>query len=160
MEYFFADSAFGDILCLVSEGKICDVRFVDGDMREACLPDLSLAVEIAKPEWFNIENLMYDFNYLAGRFSLPEASDFRREVWEAICSVPLGETATYGEIARRIGKPGAVRAVATAVASNRLAVVIPCHRVVRSGGAVGEYRWGSGRKKALIEFEKLLAAKG
>lgn len=160
MEYFFADSSFGDMLCLVSDGKICDVRFVDGDTREACLPDLSSAVEIAKPEWFNIENLMYGFNSLSGYFCLPEASDFRREVWKAVCSIPLGETATYGEIARRIGKPGAVRAVATAVASNRLAVVIPCHRVVRSDGAVGEYRWGAGRKKALIDYEKLLAAKG
>jgi AraC family transcriptional regulator of adaptative response/methylated-DNA-[protein]-cysteine methyltransferase len=68
--------------------------------------------------------------------------------------IPSGKTKTYSEVASTIGKPQAVRAVANACASNRLAVVVPCHRVVRSNGELSGYRWGSDRKKRLLENEK------
>lgn len=79
---------------------------------------------------------------------------FQRRVWEALRAIPPGETASYAEVARRIGRPGAARAVARACASNALAVAIPCHRVVRKDGEPGGYRWGAGRKRALLEREK------
>ena len=68
--------------------------------------------------------------------------------------IPPGKTATYSEIAAAIGAPNAVRAVAGACGANKLAVIIPCHRVVRSDGALSGYRWGPGRKQALIDREK------
>jgi AraC family transcriptional regulator of adaptative response/methylated-DNA-[protein]-cysteine methyltransferase len=74
-------------------------------------------------------------------------------VWQAIRRIPAGETASYSEIARQIGSPGAARAVARACAGNPTAVVIPCHRVVKSDGSLGGYRWGVARKKRLLELE-------
>lgn len=81
---------------------------------------------------------------------------FQRRVWEALRAIPAGETASYAQVASRIGAPKAVRAVASACADNPLAVAIPCHRVVRTGGdgAKGNYRWGVARKRALLAREK------
>jgi AraC family transcriptional regulator of adaptative response/methylated-DNA-[protein]-cysteine methyltransferase len=83
-----------------------------------------------------------------------KGTDFQRRVWAELQRVPLGETASYAEIAARIGKPTATRAVAGACASNHAAVVVPCHRVVRTDGGLGGYKWGVERKKALLESEK------
>ncbi|WP_313705529.1 bifunctional DNA-binding transcriptional regulator/O6-methylguanine-DNA methyltransferase Ada [Massilia sp.] len=79
---------------------------------------------------------------------------FQRRVWEALRAIPAGETVSYTELARRIGAPAAVRAVAGACAANPVAVAIPCHRVVRNDGALSGYRWGIERKAALIAREK------
>jgi AraC family transcriptional regulator of adaptative response/methylated-DNA-[protein]-cysteine methyltransferase len=80
---------------------------------------------------------------------------FQQRVWQALCAIPAGATASYAEIATRIGSPGAVRAVARACAANPLAVAIPCHRVIRNDGAVSGYRWGVERKRALLDRESL-----
>lgn len=79
---------------------------------------------------------------------------FQRQVWEALQRIPAGATRTYGEIARAIGRPTAARAVGRACGSNRLAVVVPCHRAVRGDGDLGGYRWGVERKQALLERER------
>ena len=81
------------------------------------------------------------------------ATAFQWRVWRALQEIPLGETRSYAEVAEAIGKPTAVRAVASACASNRVALVIPCHRVVRSDGSVSGYRWGPERKRQLLERE-------
>jgi AraC family transcriptional regulator, regulatory protein of adaptative response / methylated-DNA-[protein]-cysteine methyltransferase len=78
---------------------------------------------------------------------------FQQRVWQALRNIPAGSTASYAEIARRIGQPRAVRAVAQACASNAIAVAIPCHRVVRNDGALSGYRWGVERKRALLAKE-------
>jgi AraC family transcriptional regulator of adaptative response/methylated-DNA-[protein]-cysteine methyltransferase len=78
---------------------------------------------------------------------------FQHRVWKALLDIPLGTTATYSEIAQRIGMPKAVRAVAGACAANKIAVAIPCHRVVRNDGSLSGYRWGVERKRALIARE-------
>ncbi|MBO9331087.1 methylated-DNA--[protein]-cysteine S-methyltransferase [Achromobacter xylosoxidans] len=78
---------------------------------------------------------------------------FQRRVWEALREIPVGETATYTDIARRIGSPQAVRAVARACATNNIALAIPCHRVVRTDGSLAGYRWGIDRKRELIARE-------
>jgi len=80
-------------------------------------------------------------------------TDFQRRVWAELQRIPVGETATYAQIAALIGRPTATRAVAGACAGNHVAVVVPCHRVVRSDGGLGGYRWGIDRKKALLESE-------
>ncbi|HZB90886.1 MAG TPA: bifunctional DNA-binding transcriptional regulator/O6-methylguanine-DNA methyltransferase Ada [Stellaceae bacterium] len=86
-----------------------------------------------------------------------QATSFQWRVWRALQQIPYGETASYAEIARRIGKPTAVRAVANACAGNRVALVVPCHRVVRGDGAPGGYRWGVERKARLLAAEKARA---
>ena len=89
------------------------------------------------------------------------ATAFQRQVWEALRAIPYGETRSYGEVARAIGRPTAARAVARACATNRVSVVVPCHRVVRGDGGLGGYRWGIERKKALLAKEHAVAhAKG
>jgi AraC family transcriptional regulator of adaptative response/methylated-DNA-[protein]-cysteine methyltransferase len=82
-----------------------------------------------------------------------QGTAFQHRVWKALRDIPAGKTATYAEIARRIGAPQAVRAVAGACAANRIAVAIPCHRVVRTDGSLSGYRWGVTRKRALLDRE-------
>lgn len=78
---------------------------------------------------------------------------FQRKVWREIQSIPSGEVRTYAELADMVGQPNAVRAVASACAKNSIALLIPCHRVVRSDGTLGGYRWGVRRKEALLNAE-------
>ena len=85
------------------------------------------------------------------------ATAFQRRVWEALQAIPLGSTRTYSEVARSIGKPSAIRAVARACATNPTSIVVPCHRVVRSDGSLGGYRWGLDRKRSLLEQERQTA---
>jgi len=89
-----------------------------------------------------------------------QASAFQWKVWRELQKIPFGETRSYGEIATAIGAPKAVRAVASACANNRAAVIIPCHRVVRQNGELGGYRWGLERKQRLIEKERAMTEKG
>ena len=83
----------------------------------------------------------------------PRGTAFQNTVWRALCTIPAGATATYSEIAKLIGQPSAVRAVAHACATNPIAVLVPCHRVVRTDGSLAGYRWGVDRKRALLERE-------
>lgn len=82
-----------------------------------------------------------------------KGSPFQLKVWRALLTIPRGETVTYGELALRIGRPGAARAVGTAVSLNPVAVLVPCHRVIRASGETGEYRWGTELKKRLLFAE-------
>ena len=82
------------------------------------------------------------------------ATAFQRRVWEALRRIPYGQTRSYAQVARAIGRPRATRAVARACATNPAALVIPCHRVVGADGGLGGYRWGIERKQALLEREQ------
>lgn len=99
--------------------------------------------------------------YFAGSrkaFSVPlsvvSGTPFQRKVWNALRKIPYGSVKTYGDIAKEIGHPKAVRAVGTAVGKNPLAIIIPCHRVVPSSGGIGKFGWGSDIKKKLLDLEK------
>jgi AraC family transcriptional regulator of adaptative response/methylated-DNA-[protein]-cysteine methyltransferase len=83
-----------------------------------------------------------------------QATAFQRRVWEELRRIPYGTTKTYGEVARAIGRPSAIRAVARACATNPVSVVVPCHRVVREDGNLAGYRWGLDRKRALLAKEQ------
>jgi AraC family transcriptional regulator of adaptative response/methylated-DNA-[protein]-cysteine methyltransferase len=83
----------------------------------------------------------------------PRGTPFQRRVWQALREVPAGSTASYGEVARRIGAPKEAYAVGEACAANMIAVAVPCHRVVRKDGALAGYRWGFRRKRALLKRE-------
>jgi AraC family transcriptional regulator, regulatory protein of adaptative response / methylated-DNA-[protein]-cysteine methyltransferase len=88
-----------------------------------------------------------------------QGTAFQARVWRALQKIPLGKTATYTEIAAALGQPKAVRAVAQACAANKLALLVPCHRVIRSDGELGGYRWGLQRKRALLARERATAAR-
>ncbi|HVW83599.1 MAG TPA: methylated-DNA--[protein]-cysteine S-methyltransferase [Bryobacteraceae bacterium] len=98
--------------------------------------------------------------YFAGRrteFTLPLAlagSAFQRNVWAELLKIPFGETITYAELARRVGRPGAFRAVGRANATNRIALIVPCHRVVGSSGELTGYAFGIAIKEKLLKWEK------
>ncbi len=91
------------------------------------------------------------------RLDLPidvQATAFQWQVWKALSAIPYGETRTYGQVAKAIGRPRAVRAVARACATNPVAIAIPCHRVLPAAGGTGGYRWGARRKQALLDRER------
>lgn len=98
-------------------------------------------------------------DYFAGSqqgFDLPlaaQGTDFQLQVWRALVEIPFGETRSYAEIAQRLGKPGAVRAVGTANSRNPLAIVVPCHRVIGADGSLTGYAGGLDRKRALLTLE-------
>ncbi len=114
---------------LIRDGKACEkllarvIRFVEAPERELDLP-----LDI-------------------------QGTAFQRRVWQALRKIPAGRTQSYSDVARRIGAPAAVRAVAGACAANPIALAIPCHRVVRSDGGLSGYRWGADRKRRLLERE-------
>lgn len=85
-----------------------------------------------------------------------QGTAFQERVWRALLAIPRGETRTYGQVAEVIGAPGAARAVGRAVGRNRIAVLVPCHRVVGAGGRLGGYRWGLARKRELLRRERAL----
>lgn len=87
-----------------------------------------------------------------------QGTNFQLKVWEALLRIPLGETATYGEIACRVGAPSAQRAVGAAVGANMISLLIPCHRVILASGAIHNYRWGVARKKTLLALEEAMRA--
>jgi AraC family transcriptional regulator of adaptative response/methylated-DNA-[protein]-cysteine methyltransferase len=104
-----------------------------------------------------VERLVRHIEGRAPSLDLPidvKATAFQWRVYEALRSIPYGETRTYREVARSIGAPRAARAVGRACAANPVGIVIPCHRVVREGGALGGYAWGLGIKKQLLESER------
>lgn len=89
-----------------------------------------------------------------------EGTPFQLEVWEALMGVPCGSVVTYSELASGIQRPRAVRAVASACAANRLGLIVPCHRVVRSDGSLGGYRWGEQLKRDILEAERACGQQG
>lgn len=88
-----------------------------------------------------------------------EGTDFQLRVWRALMEIPINSTTTYADIAQKIGKPKAVRAVGTAIGANPIAFIVPCHRVIRSNGELGGYRWGLEIKKKILAHEQEISKK-
>jgi AraC family transcriptional regulator of adaptative response/methylated-DNA-[protein]-cysteine methyltransferase len=109
-----------------------------------------------------VQNLLDHLNGKQIHLDLPldfQATAFQWRVWEELQAIPYGSTRSYSEIAKAIGHPKAVRAVARACATNPVSLVIPCHRVIRGDGSLGGYRWGLERKQVLIQEEQTIAQK-
>lgn len=159
--YTLADSAFGRLLVATTGRGICAVSLgtEDADLAAGLRREYPAAA-IARDDTRLAPAVATVLEMLAGSEpdrALPldiRATGFQWRVWQALRDIPRGETATYGEIAAAIGRPAASRAVANACAANRVALVVPCHRVVRGNGAPGGYRWGAERKIALLAAEK------
>jgi AraC family transcriptional regulator, regulatory protein of adaptative response / methylated-DNA-[protein]-cysteine methyltransferase len=152
-----ADSTLGSILIAATDRGICAILLGDGpdalarDLRNR-FPQAHLSGGDEAVERWVSEVIDY-VEAPDGGLGLPLAiggTAFQQQVWAAVRAVPLGTTATYADIARAIGEPAAVRAVARACGANPAAVAIPCHRVVRSDGSLSGYRWGIARKRDLL----------
>jgi AraC family transcriptional regulator, regulatory protein of adaptative response / methylated-DNA-[protein]-cysteine methyltransferase len=153
-------SALGLMLVAATDKGICTIEF--GDTKTELIDRLTKrfpkAVLKAQDEtltsWMN--QLLEHVRAPEHSLSLPldiRGTAFQQQVWNALQEIPLGKTASYFQVAQRIGRPKAVRAVATACANNVIAVVVPCHRVVRGNGDLSGYRWGVERKQILLENE-------
>ncbi|MGJ7036044.1 methylated-DNA--[protein]-cysteine S-methyltransferase [Anoxybacillus eryuanensis] len=112
--------------------------------------------KVAEPLMQSLEEIEQYFQKKRTSFSIPlrvSGTPFQMRVWEALQTIPYGQTVSYAYIAKQIGQPKAVRAVGNAVGNNPITIVIPCHRVIRTGGELGGYAWGIERKKWLLEHE-------
>jgi AraC family transcriptional regulator of adaptative response/methylated-DNA-[protein]-cysteine methyltransferase len=155
IRYATGQSSLGPFVAALSERGLALVEFGEPDLG-ARFPDADLIEDPAA--------LQAIVDKLAALIEHPEqgsdleldlqGSPFELEVWQALREVPAGTTTTYGDIARRIGSPQQAREVGEACAANKLAVVVPCHRVVKKNGAVAGYRWGVVRKRTLLEREQ------
>lgn len=169
INYTIVNCALGHLLVAATERGICAVSLGDSDSALASeLLNEYPAATIHRGSDDLTQWVKQLVNYLDGHlngqgnaqqadFNVPldvQATAFQWRVWEELQRIPRGETRSYGEIARAIGRPTAARAVARACASNRVAVVIPCHRVVRENGELGGYKWDVKRKRALLAQEK------
>lgn len=164
IHYTAVKTALGAVLIGATEKGICLLQFAErGSLRRqvaaqfpqeeiAVMPDSS-APRVKK--WTAALNTC-----LKGRprpAGLPldiRGTVFQKRVWRYLQTIPPGETRSYAEVARAAGRPRAVRAAASACANNRAALVIPCHRVIRSDGSLAGYRWGLARKRTLLALEK------
>ncbi|NIG53365.1 methylated-DNA--[protein]-cysteine S-methyltransferase [Chitinophaga sp. Cy-1792] len=158
INYSFAESPFGNILVASTAKGICYMAFADEPataLQElyACFPE----AEFSQMTDIMQQNALYIFRQQPA--SLPEiklhlkGTPFQLKVWEALLKIPMGNLRTYSQIAESIQHPKASRAVGTAIGSNPVAFLIPCHRVIRASGETGEYHWGSTRKTAILGWE-------
>lgn len=159
--YTIVDSPMGRLLVAVTERGVCAVRMGDNDaeLENDLRDEFPHAAIVRDYEALRgpVEKILNHLDKNDPRLDLPldiRATAFQRQVWEKLRAIPYGETVSYGEIARAVGKPGAVRAVGRACATNPVALVIPCHRVVREDKSLGGYRWGLERKQRLLDHER------
>jgi AraC family transcriptional regulator of adaptative response/methylated-DNA-[protein]-cysteine methyltransferase len=161
IRYTCTDSPLGRMLVAATDKGICTIQFADTDdeLAEGLKREFPFAVRKHDDESMRSWTSTL-LSQIAGHKlnrSLPldiQATAFQRRVWTHLQSLPFGTTQSYREVAKAIGQPTAARAVARACATNRLAVAIPCHRVVREDGEMGGYRWGVERKRALLQLEQ------
>jgi AraC family transcriptional regulator of adaptative response/methylated-DNA-[protein]-cysteine methyltransferase len=165
IRYAIVDSPLGKMLIAATDAGLCLVAF--GSLETELEDDLASrfpASERTRDEanlGSMVKQVLSQMTEHPVALELPldvRATAFQRRVWEALRSIPRGQTRTYSQIAQEIGQPTAVRAVARACATNPVAVVVPCHRVIGSGGTLTGYRWGVERKKKLLELESAPAA--
>lgn len=159
----FHESPFGEALVAITERGVCGLSFHDGN-RKAALRDLAsrwpnASLEERPRVTAPFANRIFaaldvrDPEGLVPLGLLVRGTNFQVKVWRALLQIPVGSVATYEDIATAIGSPGAVRAVGTAIGRNPVAFLIPCHRVIRTTGALGGYRWGLPRKRAMLAWE-------
>ncbi len=157
------DTALGLALVAATERGLCSITL--GDSANAL--EAALREEFPRAELLQVEAGSDDFlaprlrevaGMLQGQSGKLDieliGTAFQQRVWQALMRIPPGQTLSYAQLAESIGRPSAARAVARACAQNRLAVIVPCHRIIRGDGSLGGYRWGLPRKQALLETER------
>jgi AraC family transcriptional regulator of adaptative response/methylated-DNA-[protein]-cysteine methyltransferase len=162
INYSFAESWFGNILVASTAKGICYMAFVD-DEQQALLSLKKTFPNAAYKQMVDLaqQNVLYifmhDWHKLYEIKLHLKGTPFQLKVWETLLKIPMGQLRTYGNIAKQIDLPKASRAVGTAIGSNPVAFIIPCHRVIHSSGIIGNYHWGSVRKTAMIGWESAQA---
>ncbi len=160
VHYRVSESPVGHLLVAGTAKGLCAVRIGGSaeDLVDELRRELHRAELVESPEWVEVwMGALVD--YLEGSRAWPalpvdvRATAFQARVWTALRRVPAGTTLTYAELARRIGQPGAARAVGGACAANPVALAVPCHRIVPRDGGAGGYRWGGRVKRALLAME-------
>lgn len=161
IRYTIVDSPLGNLLLAATAKGICAVRL--GSSKRTLERELKkefAAAQFVKNDKYLGQWIQALIDYLAGHRPWPllpydvQATAFQRRVWDWLRTIPAGTTYNYSEVAKAIGRPTAARAVARACATNPVALVIPCHRIVPKAGGVGGYRWDPDRKKKLLKLEK------
>lgn len=159
IQYGFADTPLGRMIAATTERGTCHLHFVQTG--EELKAERYLHQEWPQAHLFrsdvHIQPLARHLTQLTPSTQplnlLLKGTNFQVKVWEALLTIPAGAVASYGDLAKRVGQPKASRAVGSAIARNQIAVLIPCHRVIRESGEFGQYRWGQERKKALLAIE-------
>ena len=161
IKYTVAKSSLGEVLVGATERGVSAVYLGENEAKLAAelrreYPRAEITPQKgAFSEW--VKEIVARTEGSTPRRELPldlQATAFQRRVWQELQRIPLGSTRTYAQIAKAVGKPGAVRAVARACATNPVSVVVPCHRVVRTDGNLAGYRWGISRKQTLLDREQ------
>lgn len=160
IEYGIHETPFGLCLIGVTERGICWLSFIATD------EEPRHELEKMKEHWYNSvfhQNQELTFGFIQSIFHpnmsqkklhvFVKGTNFQIKVWEALLRIPMGDVTTYQHIAQQINSPKAMQAVGSAVGSNHIAYLIPCHRVIRKDGVLGEYRWSATRKKSIIGWE-------
>ncbi len=155
VRFTYIDSPMGPLLLVGRPGVLCGLYLAS---HERCrTPDPSWTEDA---ETFGDVRRQLD-DYFAGarvdfelELDLTDGTTFQTEVWQALRGIPFGETISYGELARRIGRPAAVRAVGSANGRNPVSIIVPCHRVIGADGSLTGYGWGTERKAWLLDHER------
>jgi AraC family transcriptional regulator of adaptative response/methylated-DNA-[protein]-cysteine methyltransferase len=163
IQFSIVDSPLGRLLVAYTEHGVCAVAIGDDDRAlergfRADFPEAEIHPAGATiHEWISAIVTSLDGGADRSNGTIPldaQGTAFQWRVWNALQQIPRGTTLSYSQVAKRIGQPTAVRAVARACATNPVALVVPCHRVIREDGDLGGYRWGLERKKQLLEQEQ------
>lgn len=158
--YGYHKTHFGLVLLAVTEHGICHLSFVEETSTPHNLDELqkhwphSTLKEDAVQTQSWVELIFADSEKPSKPIHvLLKGSEFQKRVWQALLSIPVGSVVSYSQLADSVGMPRAVRAVASQIAKNEIAYIIPCHRVIRKSGNINQYRWGVNVKRALLEHE-------
>jgi len=158
INYSYAESPFGNIIVASTPKGICHMAFAENEQDALT----QLKHQFPNAQYHQVvdmiqQNALYiftqDWKQLSEVRLHLKGTEFQIKVWEALLKIPMGQLASYGEIAKQLNAPKASRAVGSAIGDNPVAFLIPCHRVIQSGGAIGQYHWGSTRKAAIIGWE-------
>ena len=156
--YGFAESKFGTIVVARTASGICDLQFLGYNKMEV-IHELASHWGVYTPTTQDdmmadtVKRIIFD-GYDHEIYIDLHGTEFQLKVWKEVMKVQKGETISYQELAERIGEPKAVRAVATAVAQNSIAMLVPCHRIIHKDGTLGEYHWGRELKKEILDWEE------
>lgn len=162
LNYSFAESPFGNLMVASTAKGICHMAFEEDEDKaladlKAKFPNATLHRKLDLIQQNALFIFQNDWSRLSEIKLHLRGTEFQLKVWEALLKIPMGRLSTYGAIAGEIGSPNASRAVGTAIGSNPVAFLIPCHRVIQSTGHFGGYMWGPTRKTAIIGWESAQA---
>ncbi len=161
IHYGVHETLFGKAFLAITERGICQLSFMDDDNDVSLLSELkkkwtSAKIRESKEHTKLVINSIFTKEKQQALSVHVQGTNFQINVWKALLKIPQGTLTTYGQLANLINNPKASRAVGTAVGANPVAYLIPCHRVIRSSGVIGEYRWGSTRKRSILSWEASL----